>query len=81
MLSSVLQSLVTANVIPCSLILFALIMEAIISSETSVITRVTGPHVPEDGVLHSHSCENLRSEDMDTRDIDDGVIPTADKVN
>jgi hypothetical protein len=30
-------------------------MEALCSSETSVVT------IPEDGFLHSHRCENLKS--------------------
>jgi hypothetical protein len=36
-------------------------MEAIRSSETSVLTRPTRRHVPEDGIHHSHSCGNVRS--------------------
>jgi hypothetical protein len=36
-------------------------MEVIRSSETSVHTRYTWRHIPEDGILHSHRCENLRS--------------------
>jgi hypothetical protein len=36
-------------------------MEAIRSSETSVYTRCTRRHVPEDGILHSQRCENLKS--------------------
>jgi hypothetical protein len=36
-------------------------MEAIYSSETSVHTRSTRRHFPEDGILHSHHCENLKS--------------------
>jgi hypothetical protein len=39
----------------------ALKMEAIRSSETSVHTRSTQRHIPEDGILHSHRCENLKS--------------------
>jgi hypothetical protein len=36
-------------------------MEAIYSSETSVHTRSTKPHIPEYGILHSHRRENLKS--------------------
>jgi hypothetical protein len=36
-------------------------MEAIYSPETSVHTRSTRRHIPEDGILHSHRCENLKS--------------------
>jgi hypothetical protein len=35
-------------------------MEAIRSSEKSVHTRSTLSHIPEDGLLHSHRCENLK---------------------
>jgi hypothetical protein len=36
-------------------------LEAIRSSETSVQTRSTRRHIPEDGIHHSHRCENLKS--------------------
>jgi hypothetical protein len=55
-----LQLLVTANVFPSSRILFTLIMEAILSSETSVLTRSTRRYILEDGILHSHRRENLK---------------------
>jgi hypothetical protein len=39
----------------------ALMMEAIRSSETSVLTKNTRRKFPEDGFLHSHRRENLKS--------------------
>jgi hypothetical protein len=36
------------------LILFTLLMEAISSSELSVLTRATRRHVPEYGIIHNH---------------------------
>jgi hypothetical protein len=52
-LRSVLQLPVTANVVPSSPILVTLLVEAIISSETSVLTRTTLRNIPEDRILHS----------------------------
>jgi hypothetical protein len=37
-----------------------LLLEAIRSSETSVLTEATQRHTPEDGILHSHRRENLK---------------------
>jgi hypothetical protein len=48
----VLQLLVTAYVVPGSLILFTLMIEAIHSSETAVLTRATQHHISEDGIPH-----------------------------
>jgi hypothetical protein len=45
-----------------SLVNFATLkMEATRSSETSVNTRTTQRHIPEDDILHSHRCESLKS--------------------
>jgi hypothetical protein len=35
-------------------------IEAIRSSETSVHTKSTPHHIPEDCILHSHRCGNLK---------------------
>jgi hypothetical protein len=58
---SVLQLLVTANPLHSSLILSTLMMEAIGSSETSDLTTAIWRLIPEDGNLHSHRRENLKS--------------------
>jgi hypothetical protein len=60
----VLRLFVTANVVPSSPILVTLMMKALRSSETSVLTRPTRRKIREDGILHSHRREHLKS-DMD----------------
>jgi hypothetical protein len=55
------QLLVTANIAHNSPILVTIMMGAIFYSETSVLTRATRRNIPEDGILHSHGCENLKS--------------------
>jgi hypothetical protein len=58
---STLQLLLTANVVPVSPILVTLMMEAIRSTESSVLTRATRHHIPKNGFPHNHCWENFKS--------------------
>jgi hypothetical protein len=60
-LRRVRRLLVTANVVLSSQILVTLMMEAISSFETSDLTRATWSNILQDGILHSHRRENLKS--------------------
>jgi ABC-type dipeptide/oligopeptide/nickel transport system permease subunit len=50
---SVLQLIVTANVVPSLLTLFALIMATVGSPETSVLTRALRRHILENDLFQS----------------------------
>jgi hypothetical protein len=55
-LRSVFQLLVTVNVVPTSPILCTLVMDAIRSPETSVLTTATRCNIPKDDILHTGCC-------------------------
>jgi hypothetical protein len=59
-LRSVCRLPVNTNVVILSPILATLMMEALSSSQTSVLPTVTRRNNPEDGILHSHRRENLK---------------------
>jgi hypothetical protein len=49
-------SIHTLTVVATVVTIFTLVMEAILSSETSVLARATRRHIPEDGVFLSFFC-------------------------
>jgi hypothetical protein len=56
-------------------------MEAIRSSETSVLTKTTRRQIPEDDFLHSHRRENLKSYILQNSMEPEGSLPFLQELS